>query len=198
MTPPPLRLEKLAGAAIRPALPALSRLRTAVFRAWPYLYEAGEADEAEHLASFEQAEGAAFILAMAGGEVVGAATCQPLARALPLMQAPFRDRGMDPARWCYFGESVLLPGYRGQGLGVRFFEAREAHARSLGLREATFCGVVRNPSDPRCPSGYVPLDAFWQKRGYQRRPELTCLYRWREVGDDRETPHTMVFWTRAL
>ncbi len=194
MTQP--RLETLAGAALLPALPGLARLRCQVFAEWPYRYAGDEASEAAHLASFAETSGAAVVLAWAGADLIGAATCQPLPHALPAIRAPFTARGLDPAAWCYFGESVLLPAWRGQGLGVAFFTHREAHARALGLHKAAFCAVVRNPNDPRTPPGYQPLDPFWQKRGYTRRPELSCVLPWREAGDAGETPHSLVFWAK--
>ena len=63
---------------------------------------------------------------------------------------------------------------------------------------AAFCAVVRNPNDPRRPPGHVPLDGFWRNRGYAPRPDLSCVFHWRETGDDRETPHVLSFWLKAL
>lgn len=195
----PLRLETFAGpAALRPLLPALARLRIAVFRDWPYLYEGDAAQEETHLAALAEGPGGAIVVAFdAGGEPVGAATCQPMAEATPSIRAGFaRPGGPDPARTCYFGESVLLPAHRGRGTGLAFFAAREAHARGLGLSVAAFCAVVRNANDPRRPRDAVPLDAFWRNRGYHPRPDLSCMMAWREVGDDRETPHSLGFWVK--
>jgi GNAT superfamily N-acetyltransferase len=119
-----------------------------------------------------------------------------MAEAHAPVQAAFRRRGLDPARFCYFGESVLLPRYRGQGIGVGFFERREATARRLGLEAAAFCAVVRNARDPRRPRDYVPLDGFWRRRGYAPRPDLSCVFHWREHGDAAETPHALGFWVK--
>ncbi|MBL6455043.1 GNAT family N-acetyltransferase [Belnapia sp. T6] len=193
-----LRLETLSGAGLEAALPALSRLRIAVFAEWPYLYDGDAAHEAEYLQSLAAGRDAGIIVAFAGEEPVGMATCQPMAEAHAPVQAAFRRRGLDPARFCYFGESVLLPAWRGQGAGVGFFAAREAHARALGLEAAAFCAVVRNANDPRRPPGYVPLDDFWRRRGFTPRPDLSCVFRWREHGDAAETPHALGFWVKDL
>ena len=198
MTTPPLRLETLSGDALRAAVPGLSRLRVAVFAEWPYLYDGDPDQESQHLSAYAADPGAAAILALDGEVPVGMATCQPMATALGPVPATFRARGLDPARFCYFGESVLLPEYRGRGAGVGFFVAREAHARRLGLAEAAFCAVVRNPNDPRRPAGHVPLDGFWRRRGYAPRPDLSSVFSWREIGDDRETPHVLSFWLKTL
>jgi GNAT superfamily N-acetyltransferase len=196
MEPASLRFETLRGDALRAWLPRLAGLRTAVFRDWPYLYEGEAGYEEGYLATYAASPGAAVIAAIDGERAVGCATCQPMAEATTRVVAAFRGRGMDPARFCYFGESVLLPAYRGRGAGVRFFEMREAHARGLGLRAAAFCAVTRNDNDPRRPKDYVPLDRFWANRGYARRADIAVVFDWKEVGDDRETPHALGFWVK--
>jgi len=196
MTTPPLRLETLSGDALPPLLPALAGLRCAVFAEYPYLYAGETGFESRYLATYAASPGAAVIVAFDGETPVGMATCQPLAEAHAPVREAFARRGVDASGLCYFGESVLLPEYRGRGAGVGFFAAREAHARSLGLTGATFCAVVRNTNDPRKPPGYQPLDGFWRKRGYLPRPDLSCVFHWREVGDDRETPHSLGFWLK--
>lgn len=191
-----LRIETLTGEAMRAVLPDLARLRCAVFAEWPYLY-AGDAErEAAEQSWGEGVEGAAVVVARDGERVVGIATCRPLAATHDEIRDAFTRRGIDPAPFGYFGESVLLPDYRGRGVGKAFFEGREVVARSQGLTAAAFCAVVRNVNDPRKPQGYRPLDGFWRSRGYLPRPELSCVFDWREVGDDRETPHAMAFWVK--
>ncbi|MFC7688715.1 hypothetical protein ACFQY5_02805 [Paeniroseomonas aquatica] len=49
---------------------------------------------------------------------------------------------------------------------------------------------------PRRPAGHQPLDGFWRRRGYLPRPDLSCVFSWKEVGDDRETPHSLGFWLK--
>jgi GNAT superfamily N-acetyltransferase len=198
-SPAPLRIETLTGPALVPVLPALARLRTEVFRAWPYLYE-GEADyEQTYIQAYVTSPRAAIIVAFDGAEPVGASTCLPLADETDNIQAPFRARGIDPARVFYFGESVLLPRYRGSGAGVAFFAAREAHARAVSEADyAAFCAVIRAPDDPRRPPDAVPLDAFWRKRGYTPMPGMTCTMHWREIGTTGETENRLAFWLKSL
>ena len=199
MPPAPLTFETLSGAALTARLPALAGLRISVFREWPYLYDGDAAYEARYLAAYAQSPGALVVAAStAAGEAVGIATCQPGTEASEKLRAAWANAGLDAASLCYFGESVLLPEYRGQGAGVRFFEEREAHARRLGLSIAAFCAVVRNENDPRRPHDYTPLDGFWRNRGYAPRPDISTVMSWREVGDTRETPHVLSFWIKPL
>lgn len=198
MTKVQLRLESLSGEALRQALPALARLRIVVFRDWPYLYDGDAAYEERYLATYAASPGAAVIAAFNGAEPVGMATCQPMAEAAEPVQTAFRAHGLDPARFCYFGESVLLPQYRGQGAGVRFFGMREDHARRLSLPFAAFCAVEREENDPRKPNDYVPLHGFWRKRGFVPYPSLSCVFEWKEVGANHEAPHRLTFWLKSL
>lgn len=190
-----LQIITVTGEALRAHVADLSRLRLSVFAEWPYLYDGEEGEEERYHGDYAGSPGAAMVLARSGGAVVGAATCQPMAEAAPCV----RGCGLDAATHAYFGESVLLPEYRGRGVGVAFFEKREAHARALGLANAAFCAVVRNPNDPRRPADYVPLDGFWRKRGYRPRPEISCIMHWSEPGDaGLERPHSLAFWTKPL
>ncbi len=195
-----LRYETLCGDALRPLLPALGELVFAVFRGWPYLYGGDQTEARRYLASYADGSspGAAAVVAFDGDRPVGAATCQPMAEASPGVPAAFAARGLDPARFCYFGEAVLLAPYRGRGAGARFFEERERHARGLGLDFAAFCAVGHDPADLRKPAGYTPLDAFWRKRGYTPYPDLVCRLEWREVGAEEATPHELSFWLKPL
>jgi len=58
---------------------------------------------------------------------------------------------------------------------------------------------VQRPDDhPAKPKDYMPHDAFWIKRGYQRRSDIVTDFAWRDVGDTSETKKPMVFWVREL
>ncbi|WP_024889847.1 GNAT family N-acetyltransferase [Luteimonas huabeiensis] len=189
---------RVRGADIVPWLDDVARLRTRVFADWPYLYEGDPAYEREYLAAYARSPDSVFVLAQDGGAVVGAATGLPLADDAEAFRAPFDAAGLDAARVFYFGESVLLPAYRGLGIGHAFFDEREAHARALGRFALTaFCAVDRAPEDPRRPPAARANDAFWRKRGYVRRPELAMRLGWRERGHG-EVDHRLTFWTRPL
>lgn len=191
-------LHTLRGDALLRHLPSLGQLRGQVFREWPYLYQADDAYEAGYLRKYAEGDGAAVVVALDGDTAVGAATCQPMIQADAAVRDAFAAAGRDPAAHCYFGESVLLPQYRGQGIGVAFLAAREAVAREAGLAVAAFCAVERAEDDPRRPPGHVPLDGFWRRRGYAHHPELACTFAWREVGGAAAVAHRLSFWTKLL
>ena len=156
----------LSGDALRAALDDLAALRIAVFRAYPYLYDGDVAYERDYLSAYAQSAGALVVGAFAGERLVGAATAAPMADHASEFAAPFRAKGIDIGGVYYFGESVLLPEWRGHGIGHGFFDRREAKARVEGFAITAFCAVVRDGEDHRKPVGYSPLDSFWRRRGY--------------------------------
>jgi GNAT superfamily N-acetyltransferase len=180
-------------------IPALSRLRMAVFRDWPYLYDGSAEEEAAYLAPFLRSPSAALVVAFDGAEPVGCATCLALAEADADISAPFRALGLDPAEHFYFGESVLLPQYRGRGAGVAFFAAREAHALAASASLfATFCAVRRPADHPLKPPGAATLHDFWRHRGYTPVPGLACTMTWKQVDTEGEVANTLDFWRRRI
>lgn len=193
-----LTIARLSGDEMRARLDDLARLRIAVFRAWPYLYKGTMDHEREYLPRYAEARTGTLVVAKDGDKIVGASTALGLDEEGDNVRAPFEAAGMDLKRIFYFGESVLLPDYRGQGVGVRFFEEREAAARQHGYAQAAFCGVVRPDDHPARPADYVPLDAFWKKRGYARRPELVSTFSWKDIGNAAETDKPMVYWMKTL
>jgi GNAT superfamily N-acetyltransferase len=194
-----VRIVTSVGHAVRPHLEALAKLRTRVFRDYPYLYEGDMAYEHRYLDRYAQSKRSVFVLAWDGDEVVGCSTGMPLGDEIPAIQLPFVERGMLLSDVFYFGESVLLPAYRGQGIGHRFFDLREAHARSLlGYHWTALCAVERAPNDPRRPADYRPLDAFWQQRGYQRQENMFCTLEWIEIDALASTDHRLRFWLRPI
>jgi GNAT superfamily N-acetyltransferase len=193
-----LKIQSFSGSDATPFFGDLARLRTAVFRAFPYLYEGNPDYEQTYLSTYAKSEGSVFVLALDGDQVVGVATGTPMAGETDEVKRPFLEAGRDPQEFFYFGESVLLPQYRGQGIGVKFFEGREQQAKKLGLRYATFCAVERPADHPRRPIDYVPLDAFWAKRGYTHHPELRTTFTWRDLDESVESPKPLSFWIRDL
>lgn len=194
-----MEIRRLSGADIGPWLPAVAQLRMRVFRDFPYLYEGDSDYEQRYLAAYARSPRSVFVLAVDEGQVVGASTGLPLADDDDAFQAPFRAAGIPVESVFYFGESVLLPEYRGQGLGHRFFDEREAHAATFGDYALTaFAAVDRAPDDPRRPSGHRDNDSFWRKRGYLRRPDLRMRLAWKELGDAGESEKTLTFWLKPL
>lgn len=192
-----VHIKRLSGEDLIPYINDLARLRIEVFRAFPYLYDGSLAYEKKYLQTYIDNPASVMVLALDGEQVVGASTAIPMKFETTELKQPFIDHGYDLEQVFYCSESVLNTQYRGLGIGVRFFEEREAHAKELGgFKHITFCCVERPSTHPLRPVDYVSLEGFWQKRGYRKHPELHTTYCWKDVDSVDETPKPMTFWLK--
>ncbi|MCE9518703.1 MAG: GNAT family N-acetyltransferase [Verrucomicrobia bacterium] len=193
-----LAFHALNGSALEPWLGGLGKLRIAVFREYPYLYDGSLEYEREYLKTYvKSARSLVVLVTNSQNDVVGATTCIPLADEGPEFQEAFIKAGWNVNEVCYFGESILLPELRGQGLGKEFFKQRESHAQRLGFKWTAFCAVDRVPDHPMRPAGYRPLDEYWISQAYTKRPELKATFIWKEIGEPAESPKSLTFWTKS-
>lgn len=192
-----IRVEVLTGAGLDAALDDVARLRIAVFRDWPYLYDGDLDYERGYIQTYRDSADAVVVGAFDGDRLIGAATGTPM-EDHPDFAAAFDGTGERLQDYFYCAESVLLPGYRGQGIGHRFFDAREAHARALGRRKVAFCGVLREQDHPLRPDHARSLDSFWRGRGYRPLPGVVAWFEWKDLGDDAPSKKPLQFWARNL
>lgn len=188
-----MEIVRVCGREIETVWKDLAELRIQVFREYPYLYEGTFDYERTYLSTYWNSPRSLAVLVKDAGRAVGATTSLPLRDEQSEFQAPFIAAGLNPDEYFYLGESVLLPQYRGQGLGRRFFDERERYARRLGYSKSCFAAVERTGE---APPDYKPVDPLWKKRGYKRREELRTEFRWTDVGNAAETAKPMVFWVR--
>ncbi|SPJ23437.1 GNAT family N-acetyltransferase [Palleronia abyssalis] len=192
-----LTFETSTGAKVGAALDDLARLRAEVFRAWPYLYDGDPGEEADYLRSYRDTPGAILVAARDGNHTVGCATGMPLACHEDAQDVPLDKLGLSMDAVFYCAESVLLPGYRGQGAGHAFFDIREAHARELGYTISMFCGVERPDHHPLRPEGPRSLIPFWERRGYVGT-EAFIHMTWTDLDRDTPTEKPLRVWVKHL
>jgi GNAT superfamily N-acetyltransferase len=195
---PGVTIRALTGGDLEAALDDLARLRITVFRDWPYLYDGTLAYERDYLQTYRDSPGALLVAAFHEGRLVGASTSTPMEDHAAAFAEPLARIGLPVGAILYGAESVLLPAYRGQGLGHRFIDLREAHARSLGRSHVAFCSVRRPDDHPMRPATFRTNDAFWTGRGYAPVPGAVARFAWRDLGDGQETEKDLQFWMRAL
>ncbi len=193
-----IQVRALQGAELEAALDGVADLRITVFRDWPYLYDGSREYEREYLQTYRNNPGALLVGAFHDGKLIGASTSTPMEDHAPEFAAPFRALGIAPEKILYGAESVLLRPYRGIGLGHRFIDLREGHARALGRTHVAFCSVVRPEDHPARPAVYRSNDAFWRGRGYETLPGVVARFSWKDLGEAEETEKALQFWIRAL
>ncbi|MFP4328796.1 MAG: GNAT family N-acetyltransferase [Paracoccaceae bacterium] len=193
-----MRVDVLTGKALDDALDDVARLRIEVFRDFPYLYDGDLAYERRYLDIYRSSAQAVLVGAFDGAQLVGAATGTPLADHAEDFAAAFAGSGIEMETVFYCAESVLLPAWRGRGIGHRFFDLREEHARRNGFTRVAFCSVVRPVDHPLRPVDHAPLDPFWRKRGYRPVPGVIAHFRWKDIDRETDTAKPLQFWMREL
>ncbi len=196
--PDGITVRALMGAELEAHLDAVAGLRIAVFRDWPYLYDGSLDYEREYLRTYRDSPGALLVGAFDGDRLVGASTSTPMEDHAAEFAVPFHDQGVALETILYGAESVLLPDFRGIGLGHRFVDLREDHARVLGRTHVAFCSVIRPDDHPLRPESYRTNDAFWRGRGYAPLPGVMARFSWKDLGDTGESEKALQFWMRAL
>ncbi len=194
-----IEVKTFTGADAIPWVEPVTDLRVAVLRDWPYLYAGDRANVARRVATYAQSPQGLFVLAFDDARLVGASTAMPLSGEMYALQQPFRNRHIAVDEVFYFGESVLLKEYRGFGLGHRFFDERERHARRLGkYKLSAFCAIERALDDPRRPHLHRSSNPFWMRRGYNRQDDMFSELDWPVVGSDQPERHRLRVWLRAI
>lgn len=188
----------LTGTDLRAALPQLAQLRIKVFAEWPYLYAGDDANERRYLASYETARAGILIASFDGDTIIGAATGMALTDHDDAATLMLPAGKADEARVFYCAESVLLPTYRGQGLGHLYFDERERFAVQNGFTHAGFLSVIRPQDHPLRPNDPHTHTAFWAGRGYAPVTGTTADMMWTDVNTNVPTAKTLQFWMRRL
>lgn len=193
-----LHIQEMPGGDLAPWLDALGELRIRVFREYPYLYDGTLEYERDYLRVYQDcADSRTVLVTNDCGGLIGATTCLPLAAESEEFRKPFSEVGLPVEEYLYLGESVVLPEWRGKGLGKEFFARREAHAARLGLKRMAFCAVDRPEDHAQRPAGYSPLDGFWESMGYEKQTQLRTEFSWKQIGEEKESLKTLSFWTKT-
>lgn len=197
--PTPHTIQILHGKKIAPYLEAIATLRINIFREFPYLYDGSMEYEKNYLKTYTQSPESIAILVFDRDQLVGASTGLPLKDETAEFKAPFLQHRYHPSRIFYCGESILIQNYRGRGIYSTFMKERENHAKQIGRFDTIcFCGVERPDNHPLRPIDYLPLDPIWTKFGYQKHPELSTHYHWKDLNENNESAKKMVFWLKSI
>jgi GNAT superfamily N-acetyltransferase len=194
-----IHVRSFNGAGLKPYLHTVAKLRTEIFREYPYFEEPDLEHESNYLRKLTSCKEAIAVLIFDNTTLVGASIGQPLNREEAAVQQPFKEKQLDIDSYFFFGDSALLKQYRGRGIGHHFFDAREAHVRHhKKFTHICFCVPDCSLDDPLRPKDYILLDDFWRKRGYVHFPEMKCYLSWRQIGEAKASKKQLSFWIKDL
>jgi len=192
-----LKIKILRGKEVVPYIHKIAELRITIFREYPYLYDGEMAYEEGYLHLYSRTEDAMLVIAEDHDEVVGVITGVPLKESYEEIRNLFSDKNIPADSIFYLGEILLLQDYRNKNIGYMMYQQFEKAVKEMGIyKKIALCEVVRSENDLRKPLGYKSLNSFWNRQSYVKRPDLIADFSWKEIGDNEETKHPMVFWIK--
>lgn len=190
-----IKIDVYIGKEIEPFLDLLSEWRVKFFKEPPYLYVGTIESDKEHTRDYLVDERSTVAIARSEDQIVGISTGIPLnsqSNFIKVLQSLFRSNHKDPSSYYYFGEVMILPEYRGQGLTRKLFKAQEKLAVQWGYQNAALLTVVRE--------NYFDLDNMWQHLGYTKT-EMELIVNWPTIQKDgsvRNSDNRMPVWIKKL
>lgn len=198
-----LYIRKLYGAEARPYFESLVALKLLTFAPFPFLYTGNLETERAWLETYFCSSNSFIMLLEYNDHVVGACTGICGKDEEQNYRQPFLERGMNPDRIFFFGESMLLPEFRALGYGQIFYEEREKYALSLPEIEMSAACLLERPivapfASPDFARRKERYEKIWRDRGFKPVPGLLAQSHWCDQGSDVPTPKSYQIWLKDL
>lgn len=177
----------------------LAALHIDVFREYPYLYDGSLEVEKRYLAQYLSTKNRLIIVAKDGERVIGALTGIPLNESFGDCRSFFVERNIPMDSIFYVGEMTVDKEYRKKWIGARMYELFEQFVReNTTYHQIGFFAVVSPEDDPRRTSDYFCLDEIYVRKGFVQQPGMVAQFSWKEIGNENESCHPMIFWIKKL
>ncbi len=185
------------GKEIAEIINQLAQLRIEVFKEYPYLYDGTIAYEEDYLSRYLNIKDSFVLMLFDNQNAIGATTAAPLEDEREDFRLPFEKSGLDVSKIFYFGESVLLPKYRGMKLYRNFMQERENAARAHGTKLCAFFSVKRPDNHVLKPKNYQDLTPIWNYYGFIEHPEIEAWYSWKDINKKEATRKPFSAWIKT-
>ena len=176
----------------------LAQLRMGVFREYPYLYDANPAEEREYINRYLDIKDSFLLMIFNKDQAVGATTASPLIEGYEQFRVPYENSGINPKEVFYFGETMLIPAYRGLGLYKIFMRERQNAAKQYGAKMCSFLSVKRPDDHPLKPKGYQDLKPIWNHYGFVEHPDIEPLFSWKDIDQPEKTNKPLSAWIKTF
>lgn len=191
------------GVKLKKYIDTVSMLRIKIFKEFPYLYEGELNYERSYLEGYCQDPYSMLAVALINGNVVGVSTGIPLLSSSTIIsdaKKVFSQKNVDINDYYYYGEVMILPEFRGQGIIKKLYSAQDELIKTWGFNHVSILTVVRENNHPLKPRGYKSSDKMWRYLGFIRN-NLTIQYSWPTLQPDnsvKDTINTLEFWTKSF
>ncbi|MCH9632523.1 MAG: hypothetical protein S4CHLAM6_08600 [Chlamydiae bacterium] len=184
---------------IKNFIPDIARLRIEIFAEYPFLYDGDFECECKYLEKYASTKNAIVVVAYDNNQVIGISTGYPFADQNKELKRVFQKSKRNVNDYFCLAESILLKQYRGKGVGRKLFDQLEVFAKDFKQYKYICLFTSARPADdPKRPKEYRSTGPYWSKQGFCEHPELTFEDSYKEIEDDKETQHKMIFWIKEL
>lgn len=198
-----ITIETMIGSEGQKYIELLSTLRINTFREYPYLYEGNLDYEKKYVAGYLTSKQSLIAVAKVDEKIAGISTGIPLISESDIVadaKLLFEQNNINPEHYYYYGEIIVLPEYRQQGLTKKLYAAKEKLVKQWGYQSVCFLTVTRPDNHTLQPLDYEPLDPMWKHLQFHKN-NLKINYKWPTLQSDGsviECDNEMEFWCKAL
>lgn len=198
-----INIQRYSGKDMEPAIEILGEFRLRYFREFPYLYVGTKENEQGHLAEYLANPSARFLIAKDGEITVGVGIGTMLSTEKDILEQiaeAFRQKGLNPSDFFYFGEMIFSPEYRGQGIGKQMLDMLKKAGSEQNTTRFCFLAVDRADNDPRKPSEYVDSATIFQKFGFCKT-SIQVVFNWPTIQPDdsvEKSANTLSLWVDSI
>lgn len=192
----------IAGKALEPWVEVIGTWRMETFQHFPYLYSGQIEQERKYMQTFVRSPSAFICVAFENEQPIGIVTASPLLADKSIAKGSpaslFAQHGLDPAHYCYLGEVIVQPAFRGRKIGQALMQLAEQELHRRKFTHACLLCVQRSEVHPLRPSVYVAPDSLWLRLGYHKT-EMKLDFEWlafEASGLDSLQKHSMEFWIK--
>lgn len=181
----------------------IAQLRIKHFREYPYLYEGNMELEKQYLQAYAADVRSIFVIAKVNDEITEVSTGIPLVSSSVLLkdaETIFRENGLEPNEYYYYGEVIILPEHRGLEILVKMLAAQNKKVREWGYKYITGLTVIRGEKHPLKPDDYKSPDKLGHYFGYNKSG-FTIKYSWPTIQKDghvKNMSNALEFWLKKL
>ncbi len=194
-------IKAFRGESITPYIKDITDLSITIYKEYPYLYEGTEEEYLPFIEHYTHSNYGIACLLFDDAKPIGVAIGMPMNEMREKYKQPFISAR--PQDNCdeifYLGEFLLLKAYRGQGFGKQMYlELEHLIKENESLKKICFCKIDESDQNPLMPKNYRPLDGFWKKLGFGKCDDITVTVYWRNVFEENDSPHKMVYLLKSL
>lgn len=195
-------LKLLTSSELQEIVPFMVEQRIAAFRDYPYLYEGNTKEENEYCQWFVRQSHSAVAVAYWNGQPAGFVSGTSFTDFDIHFKASidlFENNGLDPKKFYYIPEVIIMPEHRKKGLARKLLNLIEQHAQKLGYQSSCLVHETHE-HHPLKPINYQTSENIWLKHGYWKTG-MIIKFPWLTLQPDsslKNEDHELRYWIKNL